>query len=192
MGQVLPGSARTTPAVRRRIQRRQQSLQTRAKRPPIAPKTVAKGRKRTTTTHAPRGPKPASTGLPVEEEASAVAFRPHTRLPVDDGLSALQETSPHLARSALPRCLQRQGGSRRPVNEEGEAAAKKECKDAPLGYRPPWLPARRFRRGADRRRPSVSGCRPGPPQQSGLCRSTPSSETAGGGGLSAAGGGEVA
>ena len=43
MGQVLHGSARTTQAIRRRIQRSQESLQALAKRHSIDPKTVAIG-----------------------------------------------------------------------------------------------------------------------------------------------------
>ena len=86
MGQVLHGSARTTQAIRRSIQRSQESLQTLAKRHNIDPKTVTKWRKRTTTSDAPMGPKPASTVLTVEEEAIAVAFRQHTLLALDDCL----------------------------------------------------------------------------------------------------------
>lgn len=74
MGQVLHGSARTTQAVRRSIQRRQENLQTLAQRYSIDPKTVAKWRKRITTADALLGPKPASTVLTAEEEAIAVAF----------------------------------------------------------------------------------------------------------------------
>ena len=68
------------------MQRSQQSLQTLAKRHGLDPKTGAKWRKRTTTTDAPMGPKPASTGRPAEEEARAVAFRQHPLLPLEDGL----------------------------------------------------------------------------------------------------------
>ena len=74
MGQVLHGSARTTAAVRRASQRSQESLQTLATRHGINPKTVAKWRKRTTTTNSAMGPMPASIVLAVEQEAMAVAF----------------------------------------------------------------------------------------------------------------------
>jgi hypothetical protein len=134
MGQVLPGSARTTQAIRRSIQRSQESLQTLAKRHSIDPKTVAKWRKRTTTTDAPMGPKPASTVLTVEEEAIAVAFRQHTLLPLDDCRYALPETIPHLSRSALHRWLKRHGVSRLPLSEDGQSTPKKKFKDYPIGY----------------------------------------------------------
>jgi transposase InsO family protein len=134
MGQLLHGSARTTAAIRRRIQRSQESLQALAKRHNINPKTVAKWRKRATTTDAPMGPKPASTVRTGEQEAIAVAFRQHPRLPLDDCLYALQETIPHLSRSALHRCFQRPGVSRLPLREEGPSAPKKKVKDDPIGY----------------------------------------------------------
>ncbi len=134
MGQILHGSARTTQAIRRSIQRSQESLQALAKRYSIDPKTVTKWRKRTTTTDAPMGPKPASTVLTVEEEAIAMAFRQHTLLPLDDCLYALQETIPQLSCSALHRCFQRHGVSRLPLSEDGQAAPKKKFKDYPIGY----------------------------------------------------------
>ena len=132
MGQVLHGSARTTPAVRRLIQQSPQSLQSLATRHGINPKTVAKWRARTSTADAPMGPKPASTVLTAEEEAIAVAFRQHTQLPLDDCLYALQKTIPHLSRSALHRLFQRHGISRLPGPEPAEK--KKKFKDYPIGY----------------------------------------------------------
>ena len=75
------------------------------------------------------GPKSASTVLTAEEETIAVAFRQHTLLPLDDCLYALQETIPHLSRSALHRCFQRHGVSRLPLSEGGQAAPKKKFKD---------------------------------------------------------------
>ena len=87
MGQLLHGSARTTQAVRRAIQRSQESLQTLATRHGINPKTVAKWRHCATVQDARMGPTAASTVLPAEEEAVAVAFRRHTLLPLDETAS---------------------------------------------------------------------------------------------------------
>ena len=84
MGQLLHGSARTTPAVRRSIQQSQESAQGLAKRHGVHVKTVTKWRNRRTTTDAPMGPKPVSTVLTAEQEAGAGAFRQQTRLPLDD------------------------------------------------------------------------------------------------------------
>ena len=134
MGQVLHGSARTTAAVRRAIQHRQESLQGLATRYSINPKTVAKWRKRPGVRDARMGPKPVSTVLNAEQEAIAVAFRRHTLLALDDCLYALQATIPHLSRSALHRCFQRHGISRLPRNEDGQSPPKKKFKDYPVGY----------------------------------------------------------
>jgi hypothetical protein len=111
MGQVRHGSATTTPAVRAAIQRSQASLATRS-RGLINPKTVWKWRKMATAEYLETGPKAAqSTTLTQAEEAMVVAFRRHTLLPLDDCFSALKPPIPHLTRSALHRCLQRQGDS---------------------------------------------------------------------------------
>ena len=136
MGQVLHGSARTTAAIRRAIQHRQESLQGLATRYRINPKTVAKWRKRPTVQDARMGPEPASTVLTAEQEAIAVAFRRHTLLPLDDCLYALYATIPQLSRPALHRCFQRHGTSRLPLGEAGQSPPKKKCKDYPIGYLP--------------------------------------------------------
>src|SRR6185295_16402768 len=57
MGQVLHGSARTTAAVRRAIQHRQESLRVLARRHGINPKTVAKWKKRPSVQDERTGPK---------------------------------------------------------------------------------------------------------------------------------------
>jgi transposase InsO family protein len=134
MGQVLHGSATTTEAVRRTIQRSQESLRRLARRYGINPKTVAKWKRRSSVADLPTGPKQArSTVLSAEEEAIIVAFRKHTLLPLDDCLYALQPTLPKLTRSALHRCLQRNGISRLP-DVEGEKAPKRKFKAYPIGF----------------------------------------------------------
>src|SRR3954449_11256776 len=134
MGQVRHASARTTAAVRRAIQHRQESLRGLARRHGINPKTVAKWKKRTSAADRPTGPKaPRSTGLTLEEEAVIVAFRRHTLLPLDDCLYALQPTIPHLTRSSLHRCLQRHGIGRL-AQIESDKPAKKKFKSYPIGF----------------------------------------------------------
>ena len=134
MAQVLHGSATTTEAVRRAIQRSQESLRALARRHGINPKTVAKWKKRATTADLPTGPKEArSTVLSIEEEAIIVTFRRHTLLPLDDCLYALQATIPHLTRSSLHRCLLRHGISRLP-DVEGDKPDKQKFKSYPIGY----------------------------------------------------------
>ncbi len=134
MGQVLHGSARTTEAVRRAIQLRQESVRALARRHGVSPTTIQKWRKRTTTADARMGPKqPRSTVLTPEDEAVIVAFRRHTLLPLDDCLYGLQPTIPHLTRSSLHRCLQRHDVSRLP-QVDGDKPAKKRFASYPLGY----------------------------------------------------------
>jgi hypothetical protein len=80
------------------------------------------------------GPKERrSTVLTIKEEAIIVAFRRHTRLPLDDCLYELQAKPPHLTRSSLHRCLQRHGISRLPT-VEGEVSSKRNFKAYPIGY----------------------------------------------------------
>ena len=136
MGQVRHGSARTTAAIRRALQHRQESLQSFATRYRINPKTVAKWRKRPGVRDARMGPEPASTVLTAAQEAIAVAFGRHTLLVLDDCLHALQATIPQLSRPALHRCFQRHGISRLPLNEDGQRPPKKKFKDYPIGYLP--------------------------------------------------------
>lgn len=125
MGQVLHGSATTTHAIRATIQR--------AARYGLNQKTVAKLRKRAFVHDAPMGPKVVrSTVLTAEEEATVIAFRRHTLLPLDDCLYALQATIPHLTRSSLHRCLQRHGISRLP--EVDGDKPRKAFKRYPIGY----------------------------------------------------------
>ena len=128
MGQVLHGCATTTEAVRRAIQRSQNSVRALAQRHGISPTTVQKWRGRQTTADAAMGPKqPRSPVLPPEQEAAIVAFRRHTLLPLDDCLYALRPSIPALTRSSLHRCLQRHGISRLPETE-GDKPGKKRFK----------------------------------------------------------------
>ena len=134
MGQVLHGSARTTEAVRRAIQKSEASVRALAERYGINPKTVVKWKKRGFVEDAPMGPKVVrSSVLSTEQEAMIVAFRKHTLLPLDDCLYALQATIPHLSRSALHRCLQRHSISHLPAMES-DKPSKKTFKSYPVGF----------------------------------------------------------
>ena len=134
MGQILHGSATTTEAVRRAIQHSQESLRALAKRYGVNQKTIAKWRKRSSVIDLATGPKdPRSTVLSIEEEAIVVAFRRHTRLPLDDCLYALLPTIPRLTRSSLLRCLQRHGVSRLPQTD-GNKPARSKFKSYPIGF----------------------------------------------------------
>lgn len=133
MGQVRHGSAKTTHAVRKAIQRSTATITQLAERYDINPKTVMKWRNRQTVEDAAMGPKtPRSTVLTPEQEALCIAFRKHTLLPLDDCLYALQATVPQLTRSSLHRLFQRHGISRLP-SVEGDKP-KKKFKAYPIGY----------------------------------------------------------
>ena len=134
MVQILHGSARTTETVRRAIQSSQASVRQLARQYGVNPKTVAKWRHRENIQDAPMGPKQIhSTVLSTQEEALIVAFRKHTLLPLDDCLYVLQETIPHLTRSALHRCLQRHGISRLPEVTD-KSSKKRRFRQYPIGY----------------------------------------------------------
>ena len=134
MGQVRHGSATTTHAVRAAIQRSQASLSALSRELGINPKTVANWRKRVTVEDLKTGPKaPHSTTLSEAEEAAIVAFRRHPLLPLDDCLYALQPSIPRLTRSALHRCLQRNGISRLP-DIEGDKPRRQRFQRYPIGF----------------------------------------------------------
>jgi len=113
MGQVLHGAAKTTHAVREKIQGSQESLVKLAKRYGINPKTVQKWRKRESVEDLKCGSKPGQGSVltPVDE-AVIVETRRKTLLPLDDLYDLLLPQIPALTRSNLHRCLQRHGVSR--------------------------------------------------------------------------------
>ena len=134
MASVLHGSARTTPRVRAELQEAQASSRTLARQYGVNPKTVLKWRKRTTTADAAMGPaKPRSTTLTEAEEAIVVEFRKRTLLPLDDMLGCLKDSIPKLTRSALHRCLVRNGISRIP-KDPTSSSKRKTFKNAEIGF----------------------------------------------------------
>ena len=134
MGQVRHESAATTHAFRAAIQRSQASLAQLSKELGINPKTVAKWRKRATVEDLKTEPRePRLAVLTDAEEAMMVAFRRHKLMPLDNCLYALQPSIPHLTRSALHRCLQRNGISRLP-DVEGDKPKRQRFKRYPIGF----------------------------------------------------------
>ena len=134
MAAGLHGSARTTPRVRAELQTSQEATRRLAARYGLNPKTVAKWRKRATTTDRPMGPsRPRSSVLSETEETIVVAFRRRTLLPLDDVLGCLRETIPKRSRSALHRCLVRPGISRLPRDDEN-ASKHKPFVATKIGY----------------------------------------------------------
>ena len=83
MGNILHGSARTTPRGRAELQASKEKASVLARRYGLSRTTVNKWQSRTTTMDAPMGPRdPRSTVLTPVEEAMIVAFRRRTLLPL--------------------------------------------------------------------------------------------------------------
>ena len=100
----------------------------------INPKTVAKWRERTTVTDAAMGPTPASTMLPVEQEAMAVAFRQYTFC----RSTAVYTRSKARFRGArarpYPAVFSGPASSRLPLSGDGKSPPKKKFKNYPIDY----------------------------------------------------------
>ena len=91
MGNILHGSARTTPRVRAELQASKEKASVLARRYGLSRTTVNKWQSRTTTMDAPMGPRdPRGTVLTPVEEAMIVAFRRRTLLPLDDVMGCLR------------------------------------------------------------------------------------------------------
>ncbi len=111
----LHPSARTTWALRKRIQHSEDSDRALAAKLGLNVKTVAKWRKRSSADDAPMGPRRvAPTSLNALEEAFVVVARKMTRASLDQLLSALRRQLPSLSRSALYRCQRKWGVNRIP------------------------------------------------------------------------------
>jgi hypothetical protein len=129
VGQVLPGSATTTAAVRRAIQLRQESVRALAHRYGVSPTTIQKWRRRATTADGPErdwrdGPDVRGRGDHRRLSQSTRCCRWTT---------ASTACSPHLTRSSLHRCRARHGISRLP-EIEGDKPTKKRFASYPIGY----------------------------------------------------------
>jgi len=133
MGQVLHARATTTQRQRAFIQQSQESLVVVANRLGVNPKTVAKWRKRDSVEDAPMGPRKPRSALTEQEQEIICAFRRKTLLPLDDCYVALKDQIPALSRSNLHRCLQRNGLSVLPKENQTERH-KKKFKDYPIGF----------------------------------------------------------
>ena len=134
MASVLHGSARTTPRLRAGLQASKESSRIFAARYGLNPKDCAQVAQ---ANHDDRRANGAEG--PEEHRADAsrgshrrTAFRRKTLLPLDDVLGCLRDTIPSLSRSALHRCLQRHGISRRPLEETKEQ--RKRFKTHQIGY----------------------------------------------------------
>lgn len=106
-----------SPELRRAIRDSRGSVRAVAARYGVNPKTVVRWRAERPAADR----RPAARGLSPGEEALALVFRQHSRLPLDDCLAALVRLLPRLSRSALHRCYQRHGLSRVPARDAADA-----------------------------------------------------------------------
>src|SRR5271166_214323 len=84
-----------------------------AKRYGVDRKTIAKWKARKFSSDVQMGPKnPRSKFLTLDDEVIILAYRWRTRLSLDDSLVRLRRLMPQLSRSALYRCLERNGLSK--------------------------------------------------------------------------------
>lgn len=134
MGQILHQRATTTQRIRKEIQESSESWAKLAKKYNINPKTVGKWKHRETIEDKRMGGPRKSTVLSQIEEEAICLFRKTTELPLDDCYIALKELIPHLSRSSLHRCLQRNELSRLPEREESPSREKKKFKAYDIGY----------------------------------------------------------
>jgi hypothetical protein len=127
-------SARTNEATRRTIQQSPKSACALAAELDLDPKTIAKWRKRSSTSEMKKGPKaPRALHLDAASEEFVVYYRLITRLGLDDCMTRLAVCFPKLSRSALHRCFKRRGIARiRP--ELRMSLAKRPASNAPRRF----------------------------------------------------------
>ncbi len=133
MPNKIHGRARTTPEIRREIQKSKETIAVLAKRFNINPKTVIKWKNRTSVQDKKCGAPSVSKSLTKAEEAAAVAFRKHTKLSIEDCFYTLKAKAiPHLSLSSLYRCYKRHGINR--IEQPKKVKKKKNFKTYPPGY----------------------------------------------------------
>ncbi len=144
MASTVHANARTTPRIRREIQRAPPTVTNAAlaRKYGIHRHTVAKWRKREDTKDASARPHRLCTTLSEAQEAVVIAIRELLLLPLDDLLVVVREfVEPGLSRSALDRCLRRHGVSNlkaRLRERAEEEDASKPPKDF-RGYEPGFV-----------------------------------------------------
>lgn len=112
------------PAIRRALQRGEESVRVLAKRYGVSPSTVQKWRTRETIVDVERhGNERKSSVLTWTQEAAVVALRLYALPSLDECHAMLQPWIPRLTRSSLHRCLTRYGLSRLP-EVRGKATAR--------------------------------------------------------------------
>ena len=115
----LHANATTTPKTRAYIQRSRASVAELVAELGVSETTVRRWRGRTTVVDRPHTPKHLATKLSPLEETLVCELRTKVWLPLDDVVEVMRRCiNPELSRSAIHRCLQRHGLSRRPKPEK--------------------------------------------------------------------------
>ena len=133
MGDILHANAKTTPRIRKEIQESGESIAKLAIKYNLNPKTVHRWKRDTVITDKKSGAKTIRSSLSEIEQQIVCEFRRTTKLPLDDCFVALKEQIPTLTRSNLHRCLQRNGLSVLP-KDENEPREKKKFKEYEIGF----------------------------------------------------------
>jgi transposase InsO family protein len=115
----LHANATTTPKTRAYIQSSTASVAQLAAEIGVSDKTIRRWRGRTTTEDRSHRPEHMNISLSPLEEALVCELRTELDLPLDDIVEVMRRcVRPELSRSAIHRCLQRHGISRRPKPEK--------------------------------------------------------------------------
>ena len=133
MGNLLHANAKTTPRIRKEIQESKESIAKLAIKYNLNPKTVHRWKRDTSTEDKKSGAKKIRSSLSDIEQQIVCEFRRVTKFSLDDCFIALKDKIPTLSRSNLHRCLQRNGLSTLPKNED-EPREKKKFKEYEVGF----------------------------------------------------------
>lgn len=118
----LHANATTTPKTRSYIQRSKKSAAQLATELGVSETTIYRWRGRTTVEDRSHRPKNLVTSLSVVEERAVCELRTSLQLPLDDIVEVMRRCiNAKLSRSAIHRCLQRHGISRRPEPDRPKA-----------------------------------------------------------------------
>ena len=128
----LHANATTTPKTRAYIQASAASEGELAAELGVSRKTVRRWRGRSTTQDRTSRPRTLAISLSPLEEELVRELRTRLDLPLDDIVEVMKRClNPKLSRSAIHRCLQRHGISRRPKPDK---PASGRFEDAPIGF----------------------------------------------------------
>jgi len=120
----LHANAATTPKTRAYIQRSKKSVPELVAELGVSETTVRRWRGRTTVEDRSHRPKKLATNLTSEEETLVCELRTSLQLPLDDIVEVMRRCiRPTLSRSAIHRCLQRHGISRRAKPDKPKSGA---------------------------------------------------------------------